>query len=103
MKKYLVKQPNLYAIERESEKYYLLVRRGKRHACDLALLDGYYRDAAVITAGSLEEVFEEGNHKDYNENIKKLNEFHSVSVGDIIVDLGAEESFVVAPIGFEKL
>ena len=103
MKKFLVKQPNYAAIESESQKYSFLVSRGKVHACDMALSDGYYRDAAIITADSLDKVFEEGNFQEYNDSIEKLDTFHSVSVGDLIVDTETQECHVVAPIGFQKI
>jgi hypothetical protein len=103
MKKFLVKQPNYPAIASESEKYSFLVSRGKVHACDMALTDGYYTDTAIITAENLEKVFEEGNFQEYNDNIEKIDTFSSVSVGDVIVDIETKECHVVAPVGFSKI
>tara|TARA_Y100001972_G_C7424006_1_gene218866 strand:+ start:154 stop:471 length:318 start_codon:yes stop_codon:yes gene_type:complete len=101
MKKYLVKQPNHGKME---DKISLGISRGKAHLVDFYLdEEGYYRDSAIITADSLDKVFEEGNFQEYNDNIEYLDTFYSVSVGDVIVDLETKEMHMVARLGFTKL
>lgn len=101
VKKYLVKQPNHETIE---DKISFGISRGKLHLVEFYHDEkGYYRDSAIITADSLDKVFEEGNFKEYNDNIEYLDIFYSVSVGDVIVDQETKDMFMVAPLGFTKL
>lgn len=101
MKKYLVKQPNHGKLE---DKYSIGISRGKVHLVYFYLdEEGYYRDSAIITADSLDKVFEEGNFQEYNDNIERLDTFYSVSVGDVIVDLETQERHMVARMGFTKI
>ena len=101
MIKYLVKQPNHSKIE---PKISFGISRGKAHLVMFYLdEEGYYRDSAIITADSLDKVFEEGNFPEYNDNIEKLDKFYSVSVGDVIVNQETQEMHMVAPFGFTKL
>jgi len=101
MTKYLVKQPNHSKIE---PKISFGISRGKAHLVMFYLdEEGYYRDSAIITADSLDKVFEEGNFPEYNDSIEKLDKFYSVSVGDVIVNQETQEMHMVAPFGFTKL
>ena len=101
MNKYLVKQPNHGKLE---DKYSMGISRGKVHLVSWYLAEeGYYRDSAIITADSLDRVFEEGNFPENNDNIELLDTFYSVSVGDVIVNLETKEKHMVDRIGFAKL
>lgn len=61
-----------------------------------------YKKVAEIKAESLDEAFAVGNIGP-EENIKCFAPMHSVSVGDILVDVVTDEIFAVAPYGFEKI
>jgi hypothetical protein len=101
MTKYLVKQPNHSKIE---PKISFGISRGKAHLVEFYLdEEGYYRDSAIITADSLDKVFEEGNFQEYNDSIQKLDKFYSISVGDVIVNQETQEMHMVAPFGFTSI
>ena len=59
---------------------------------------GYYTHVSNITTEGLEGVFQVGNIGP-EENIERLAQMHSLSVGDVIVDEEGQ-CIVVAPIGF---
>ena len=61
-----------------------------------------YKPVAVIKADSLNDVFLMGNNGLNHPNIKKIDQMHSVSVGDVIVDETGHAVFV-APIGFKSV
>ena len=66
-----------------------------------AFAAGYYDHVANITANDLEGVFHTGNMGP-EENIERLNQMHSVSVGDIVEDIKGVKH-VVADVGFKKV
>ena len=73
------------------------------HPTDSAIIAArnLYAPVAVITADSLDQVFNIGNIGPES-SIKRLASMHSVSVGDVIVDENGETSYV-APMGFLSL
>jgi len=62
---------------------------------------GYYDHVANITASDLEGVFHVGNMGP-EENIERLHNMHSVSVGDLIIDESGNKN-VVASVGFKEV
>jgi len=58
-----------------------------------------YKKAGVIEAENLDQVFDIGNIGP-DEKITRLGPFHSVSVGDIVVDPD-NKAWLVASVGFE--
>lgn len=63
---------------------------------------GYFTHVSNITTDKgLDGVFEIGNIGS-EENIERLSEMHSVSVGDIIID-NKGKKFVVASLGFKEV
>ena len=66
-----------------------------------AFAAGYYDHVANITANDLEDVFHTGNMGP-EKNIERLNQMHSVSVGDIVEDFKGVKH-VVADVGFKKV
>lgn len=95
MIKYLVKQPKHKEINDETA---FKISRGKQYSCRRALDDGLYRDAGYINAEDLNEVFAIGNTEP--EKVEKIDEFYSVSCGDIIVDTSRNFAYLVSPVGF---
>jgi len=63
---------------------------------------GLYKPVAIIKAESLDDVFLIGNNGLNHPNINKINQMHSVSVGDVIVDETGHAVYV-APLGFKPL
>ena len=63
--------------------------------------EGYYEHVANVTANDLENVFHIGNMGP-EEQIERLDQMHSISVGDILVDENGAAS-VVAGFGFEEI
>ncbi len=63
---------------------------------------GLYKPVAIINATSLDDVFLIGNNGLNHPKIKKLDQMHSVSVGDVIVDENGHAVYV-APMGFKSL
>tara|TARA_S200002703_G_C3732652_1_gene225207 strand:+ start:359 stop:712 length:354 start_codon:yes stop_codon:yes gene_type:complete len=67
----------------------------------IGLMHNCYDHVANIVADDLEHVYEAGNIGP-EDRIERLNEMHSISVGDIVEnDEGAK--FVCAKIGWEKI
>jgi hypothetical protein len=99
--KYTVHQINLsddqYAAHRETylNTTFHPTAKAVLYAQDL------YKPVAVIKAGSLNDVFRIGNMGNHPD-IKRLDEMHSLSVGDVIVDETGHAVFV-APIGFKSI
>jgi len=62
---------------------------------------GYYDHVANITADSLEGVFNVGNMGP-EDNIERLAQMSSVSVGDLVIDENGNKS-VVASVGFKEV
>ncbi len=100
MTKYLIKQIDEKKI---NDDLSFKISRAKRWSCRQSLERGLYRDSAIITADNLDKVFEEGNFKEYNDNIEYLDDFYSISCGNIIVDLDTKIAHLVCPIGFAIL
>ena len=67
-------------------------------AYDAFVENNYYTHVANIEAASANEVFHIGNMGP-EENIERLTQMHSISVGDVLVDEEGQ-CIVVAPIGF---
>jgi hypothetical protein len=67
-------------------------------AYDAFVVNKFYTHVANIEASSPNEVFHIGNIGP-EENIERLAQMHSLSVGDVIVDEEGQ-CIVVAPIGF---
>lgn len=63
--------------------------------------EGLYELVAFIDAKDLDDMYRVGNIGPA-EQITRVGNPHSLSVGDIIVDED-DEIYVVAPVGFEKL
>ena len=99
MKEYLIKQPNHYKITNADRAY--AISRGKPLHCKMSLAQGHYRDTAIINANDLNEVFEIGNI--HHDQVERLGEFYSISVGDLIVDSIENKTYMVAPIGFKEI
>ena len=64
-----------------------------------------YEVVAEVKAESLDEVFRIGNFvcEEDASLIKVVGEMHSISVGDILVDLSTDTAMVVGKIGFSKI
>jgi len=78
-------------------------RQGKEQAAEKAWDAGFYTHVANITASNLEDVYKVGNIGP-EENIERLAEMHSVSVGDVIVENDCcGERYVVASFGFQQI
>ena len=73
------------------------------HPTDSAIIAArnLYAPVAVITADSLDQVFNIGNIGP-EKYIERLAPMHSVSVGDVIVDEDGHAVYV-APVGFKSL
>ena len=67
-----------------------------------AMSTGYYEHVATIEAEDLNAVFEIGNMGP-EENISRFKSMSSVSVGDVITNEDMTKSWVVAPMGFDRL
>ena len=67
-----------------------------------AMSTGYYEHVATIEADDLNDVFEIGNMGP-EEKISRHDSMHSISVGDVITNEDMTKSWVVAPIGFDRL
>ena len=100
--KYTVYQINLsdeqYAAHRET--YLNTTFRPTDEA--IVAARGLYKPVAIINATSLNDVFLIGNNGLNHPKIKKIDQMHSVSVGDVIVDED-NHAFYVAPMGFNQL
>ena len=77
------------------------ISRAKRWSCRQSLERGLYRDAGYINAENLNEVFRIGNTEPAQ--IEKIDDFYSISCGNIIVDLDTKIAHLVCPIGFAIL
>ena len=77
------------------------ISRAKRWSCRQSLERGLYRDAGYINAENLNEVFRIGNTEP--DQIEKIDDFYSISCGNIIVDLDTKIAHLVCPIGFAIL
>ena len=98
MTKYLIKQIDEKKINDELS---FKISRAKRWSCRQSLERGLYRDAGYINAENLNEVFRIGNTEP--EQIEKIDDFYSISCGNIIVDLDTKIAHLVCPIGFAIL
>ena len=98
MKRYLIKQINETKIDDELSHR---VSRAKAFSCRQSLERGLYRDAGYINAENLNEVFRIGNTEP--DAIEKIDDFYSISCGNIIVDLETKIAHLVSPIGFRIL
>lgn len=68
--------------------------------CQAAVDSGFYKLVASVDAFDLEDVFKAGNIE--HERLEVVDRFHSVSVGDMIIDEN-RSAVVVAPFGFEEV
>ena len=98
MTKYLIKQIDEKKI---NDQLSFKISRAKRWACRQSLERGLYRDAGYINAENLNEVFRIGNTEP--DQIEKIDDFYSISCGNIIVDLDTKIAHLVCPIGFAIL
>ena len=98
MTKYLIKQIDEKKINDELS---FKISRAKRWSCRQSLERGIYRDAGYINAENLNEVFRIGNTEP--DQIEKIDDFYSISCGNIIVDLDTKIAHLVCPIGFAIL
>lgn len=98
MTKYLIKQIDEKKINDELS---FKISRAKRWSCRQSLERGLYRDAGYINAENLNEVFRIGNTEP--DQIEKIDDFYSISCGNIIVDLDTKIAHLVCPIGFAIL
>lgn len=62
-----------------------------------------YELVAIFDARDLEHVFLISNSGLYESLIERVQDMHSVSVGDIIHNLDTDETHVVADVGFRKI
>lgn len=64
-----------------------------------------YELVAQVTARSLDECFRIGNFvcEEDQTLIKVVGKMHSLSVGDIVVDLNANKEYVCASFGWEEI
>lgn len=98
MTKYLIKQIDEKKI---NDDLSFKISRAKRWSCRQSLERGLYRDAGYINAENLNEVFRIGNTEP--DQIEKIDDFYSISCGNIIVDLDTKIAHLVCPIGFAIL
>jgi len=98
MQKYLILQPNQGAI---SDGVAYEISRLNVDVIRDAWDNGHYRDAGIINANNLNEVFQIGNI--YHEKVEKLNKFYSISCGDIIINTESKVAHLVAPLGFQVI
>ena len=98
MTKYLIKQIDEKKINDELS---FKISRAKRWSCRQSLERGLYRDAGYINAENLNEVYRIGNTEP--DQIEKIDDFYSISCGNIIVDLDTKIAHLVCPIGFAIL
>jgi|TARA_R100000149_G_scaffold17664_1_gene6485 hypothetical protein len=98
MTKYLIKQIDEKKI---NDDLSFKISRAKRWSCRQSLEKGLYRDAGYINAENLNEVFRIGNTEP--DKIEKIDDFYSISCGNIIVNLDTKIAHLVCPIGFAIL
>lgn len=98
MTKYLIKQIDEKKI---NDDLSFKISKAKRWSCRQSLEKGLYRDAGYINAENLNEVFRIGNTEP--DQIEKIDDFYSISCGNIIVDLDTKIAHLVCPIGFAIL
>ena len=98
MTKYLIKQIDEKKI---NDDLSFKISRAKRWSCRQSLERGLYRDAGYINAENINEVFRIGNTEP--DQIEKIDDFYSISCGNIIVDLDTKIAHLVCPIGFAIL
>jgi len=76
-------------------------------ASQIEEISDQYEFVAVIEARDLEHVFTISNCCDMDPKLETLIErvlpMHSISVGDIIHNLGTDDTYVVANFGFTKI
>ena len=76
-------------------------------ASQIEEISDQYEFVALIDAQSLDHVFHISNACDMDEKletlIERVQDMHSVSVGDIIHNLETDETYVVADVGFRKI
>lgn len=68
----------------------------------IAEISDEYRMVALVDGKSLDDVFNIGNIGPESK-LERIEPMHSVSVGDIIEDLVANKTYVVAKFGFEEI
>ena len=74
-------------------------------ANEIEAISDEYEFVAAVKANTLDEVFRIGNfvvEEDRN-SIDIIGEMHSISVGDIIQNVYTDETWVVAPYGFDPI
>jgi len=98
MQKYLILQPKHSDID-DGTAYQ--ISRSNVEVINEAWDNGHYRDAGIINADNLNDVFQIGNIE--HDKVEKLDKFYSISCGDIIVDLSTKIAHLVAPIGFKPI
>jgi len=98
MKRYIVKQPKHSEINDEKA---FKIGRADINACFRSNNDGDYRVSGYITADDLNEVFRIGNTEP--DQIEKVDDFYSISCGDIIVDPDTQVCHLVSPLGFTRI
>lgn len=62
----------------------------------------FFHQVCNIDAEDLEDVFRVGNMGPENQ-IERIQEMHSLSVGDVVVDMDNGQSFMCNPFGFERI
>ncbi len=72
---------------------------------EIAEISDDYEVVARVNARTLEECFRIGNFicEEDAALIEMVGEMHSLSVGDIVVDLETEQAYVCASFGWEKI
>jgi hypothetical protein len=103
MSKYTVYQINLSNEQRNTHAIRELFLDTIMSPTDEAIVAArdLYNKVAVIEAASFGDVFDIGNIGP-EQNIQRIADMHSVSVGDIIVSESGEAKYV-APYGFNKI
>ena len=63
---------------------------------------GYFKPVCIIHCRTVDEVFHIGNMGPENQ-IDRLAQMHSVSVGDVIVNNENNQAYLVQPVGLTKI
>lgn len=98
MTRYVVKQFNYTDV---ADQKSFEISRANAERCYRSLGHGDYRTSAFIEADNLNEVFRIGNTE--TDLVEKIDNFYSVSCGDIIVDTETQIAWLVSPMGFTRL
>ncbi len=98
MQKYLILQPNHSEID-DGTAYQ--ISRSNVDVIRETWDNGNYRDAGIINADNLNDVFQIGNI--YHEKVEKIGKFYSISCGDIIINTESKVAHLVAPLGFQVI